>query len=63
MSISKIIRQYTGIGTLLIILLIPRIVYAADLLAFLVAERNRAEVSYIGVRTITLQYPAARREQ
>jgi hypothetical protein len=58
MTISNITRTYTCIGILLIILLIPQVVYAADLSAFLVLDRDRAEVSYIGVKTITLQYPA-----
>jgi hypothetical protein len=60
MTISKMTRwwYYTAIGMFLIILLIPKVVYAADLSAVLVPERDRAEVSYIGVKTVTLQYPA-----
>jgi hypothetical protein len=46
------------IGVLALILLVPHVGYAADLSAFLVPDQDRAEVSYIGVRTITLQYPA-----
>jgi hypothetical protein len=59
MTVSKMTRwYYTGIGLPLIIVLIPEVVYAADLSAVLVPDRDRAEVSYIGVKTITLQYPA-----
>jgi hypothetical protein len=32
--------------------------YAADLTAILVPDRDRSEASYVGVRTITLGYPA-----
>jgi hypothetical protein len=47
-----------AIGMLALILFVPHVGYAADLSAFLIPEQDRAEVSYIGVRTITLQYPA-----
>jgi hypothetical protein len=59
MTISKMTRwYYTAIGMLLIIVLLPKVVYAADLSAVLVPDRDRAEVSYVGVKTVTLQYPA-----
>jgi hypothetical protein len=57
-GISNKIILYIATGMLVIILLIPHVGYAADLSAFLVPDQDRAEVSYIGVRTITLQYPA-----
>src|SRR3712207_9523016 len=43
----------------LLVILLPHVGYAAELSAFLVSERDRSEVlSYKGIRTITLQYPA-----
>jgi hypothetical protein len=57
-DISNKTTPYIAIGMLAVTLLIPHAVYAADLSAFLVPDRDTAEVSYIGVRTITLQYPA-----
>jgi hypothetical protein len=57
-GISNKIILYIATGMLVVTLLIPHVGYAADLSAFLVPDQDRAEVSYIGVRTITLQYPA-----
>jgi hypothetical protein len=57
-GISNKTIPYIVIGMLVLTLLIPHVGYAADLSAFLVPDQDRAEVSYIGVRTITLQYPA-----
>jgi hypothetical protein len=58
LAISKISRLYSyGIGLLLSTLLVPQAVYAVDLSAFLIPERNRSEASYVGVKTVTLQYP------
>ena len=50
-----------GVSGILAALLISSFVYqayAADLAASLVPDRDRSEASYIGVRTVTLKYPA-----
>jgi hypothetical protein len=57
-SISNKMYHFIGIGILVVTLLIPQVADAADLSAFLVPERDGGEVSYVGVRTITLQYRA-----
>jgi hypothetical protein len=51
----------TGVSGILAALLISGFVYqayAADLAASLVPDRDRSEASYIGVRTVTFEYPA-----
>lgn len=57
-SISNKITSFIGLGVLVVSFFIPQVANAADLSAFLVPESDTAEASYVGVRTITLQYPA-----
>jgi hypothetical protein len=56
------VKYFTiGLYGILAALLISNFVYpsyAADLTATLVPDRDRSEASYVGVRTITLGYPA-----
>jgi hypothetical protein len=56
------VKYFTiGLSGILAALLISSFVYqayAADLAASLVPDRDRSEASYIGVRTVTLEYPA-----
>jgi hypothetical protein len=48
----------SGILAALLILSFVYQAYAADLASSLVPDRDRSEASYIGVRTVTLEYPA-----
>jgi hypothetical protein len=56
------VKYFTiGLSGILAALLISSFAYqayAADLAASLVPDRDRSEASYIGVRTVTLEYPA-----
>jgi hypothetical protein len=56
------VKYFTvGLYGILAALLIPTFnyqSYAADLTATLVPDRDRSEASYVGVRTVTLGYPA-----
>jgi hypothetical protein len=56
------VKYFTiGLSGILAALLISSFVYqayAADLAASLVPDRDRSDASYVGVRTVTLQYPA-----
>lgn len=55
---SKIIVSLSSLALTILLIagFIFQAAFAADLSAFLVPERNRSEVSYIGVKTVTLQY-------
>jgi hypothetical protein len=56
------VKYFTiGLSGILAALLISSFVYqafAADLAASLVPDRDRSDASYIGVRTVTMEYPA-----
>jgi hypothetical protein len=56
------VKYFTiGLSGILAAVLISSFVYqayAADLAASLVPDRDRSEASYVGVRTVTLEYPA-----